>query len=130
MAEWLKGCEVCDAGLCARVDELKGEGMSERKATEILENDQREILGEVIYTGNSLRRRYQRIRYGAKCATPPLKYGQAPGPNAVEFTQAMHIAIFAISHLERIMADDPEREAALNKVKNWVDQNLKGGSQR
>jgi hypothetical protein len=62
--------------------------------------------------------------------TPPLKYGQAPGPNSAEFTQANQIAIFVISHLERIMADDPQREAALNKVKKWVDHNLKGKVKR
>jgi hypothetical protein len=50
----------------------------------------------------------------------PQKYQKPPEP----FTQAIHIAIFVISHLERITFDDPKREEALEKVRDWIDKNL------
>ncbi len=60
MAEWLKGCEICNAGLCARFDELIGQGMSQRKAAKELEKDQQEQLGEVVYPSEALRLRFIR----------------------------------------------------------------------
>jgi hypothetical protein len=65
------------------------------------------------------------VKHGGKRegAGAPLKYGQAPGPNSVEFTQAIHIAIFVISHLERITFDDPKRDEALQKVSERKCQN-------
>lgn len=124
MAEWLKGCEICDAGLCARVDELKDQGMSERQASKVLEDDQKDQLGEVVYPWTALRVRYIRIKGGTIRTTPQKTPKTEPKPQT--FTNAIHIAIFVISHLERIMADDPQRGAALKKVKQWVDQNIKG----
>ena len=59
-AEWLKGCEICNAGLCARFDELIDQGMSQRRAAKELEKDQREQLGEVVYPSETLRRRFWR----------------------------------------------------------------------
>lgn len=123
MTEWLKGCEVCDAGLCARVDELKGQGISERQASKMLEDDQKEHLGDVVYSANILRSRYKYLKGGRK-PTTPAKSPKTEQPH--QFTNAIHIAIFVISHLERIMADDPHRDAALKKVKQWVDRNIKG----
>ena len=61
---------------------------------------------------------YKSTRNGTPLAAPNPKVKPT-------FTQAMQIAIFVISHLERIMADDPEREAALLKVQKWINQNLK-----
>lgn len=60
MAEWLKGCEICNAGLCARFDELIDKGMSQRKAAEVLEGEQEEKIGAVVYPANTLRQRYKR----------------------------------------------------------------------
>lgn len=37
-------------------------------------------------------------------------------------SDAMDIATFAISHLERIRKDDPELEKALNKVAAWIQE--------
>jgi hypothetical protein len=39
-------------------------------------------------------------------------------------TEAMQFAVMAISQLERIRKDDPERVAALNRVKNWINNKL------
>jgi hypothetical protein len=38
----------------------------------------------------------------------------------VQFTNAMMIAGFVISHLERIMDSDPERDNALSRVADWI----------
>jgi len=37
-------------------------------------------------------------------------------------TEAMQIATFVISHLERIRSDDPKRVAALTKVQSWIEK--------
>jgi hypothetical protein len=44
MAEGLKGCEICNAGLCARFYELIGQVMSQSRAARKLEKEQREPL--------------------------------------------------------------------------------------
>lgn len=62
MTEWLKGCEVCNAGLCARFDELLESGMSQRKAAKALEREQKQELGAVVYPAETLRRRYWRTK--------------------------------------------------------------------
>ena len=121
MAEWLKGCEICDAGLCARVDELKRVGMSERQAAKELEKDQKEQLGEIVYPWNALRVRYQRIKSGTIRATPKKT------PKSLQpYSNAISLAVIAISQLERIEPDDPKREAAFRKVINWIKDQPKG----
>lgn len=51
---------------------------------------------------------------------------EPPAPKArqqeikVEFTNAMLIATFAISHLERIRKDDPKHDEALDYVAAWI----------
>jgi hypothetical protein len=60
MADWLKGCEICNAGLCARFDELIESGMSQRQAARELEQEQREKLGQILYPSETLRRRFWR----------------------------------------------------------------------
>jgi N6-adenosine-specific RNA methylase IME4 len=82
--EWLQGCEVCNAGLCVRFDELMSEGKSQRSAAKILENEQKRTLGEVIYPASALRNRYANNKLKTKkvvenlpkketCATPDLQ---------------------------------------------------------
>jgi hypothetical protein len=39
-ANWLKECEVCNAGLCVRITELIDQGMSQRQAVKVLVQDQ------------------------------------------------------------------------------------------
>jgi hypothetical protein len=91
--------------------------MSERQASQVLEDDQKKQLGEVVYPWNALRVRYQRIKSGTNRAT--IKNTPQVTSNPKPFTNAMQIAVFVISHLERIMADDPQREAALKRVNKW-----------
>jgi hypothetical protein len=40
-------------------------------------------------------------------------------------SDAMHFAIMAISQLERIMDDDPNRGKALRRVAHWIENQLK-----
>lgn len=56
--EWLKGCEVCNAGLCKKMDALIESGLSQRKAAKVLVEEQKETLGQVVYSANALRHRY------------------------------------------------------------------------
>ena len=55
---------------------------------------------------------------------PQPKHGGARkgagAPQKYEFTNAIEIATFVISHLERIGRQDPKREEALQKVINWI----------
>ena len=61
MAEWLKGCEVCNAGLCKEMSRLiNDEGLSQRKAAQKLVDEQKEKFdGKVLYSVNALKNRYQ-----------------------------------------------------------------------
>lgn len=43
-----------------------------------------------------------------------------------ECTEAMQFAVMAISQLERIREDDPQRVAALTRVKNFINKSLQG----
>lgn len=58
MSEWLKGCEICNAGLCARFDDLIAGGMSQRQAARELEREQVREFGAVVYPSDALRMRY------------------------------------------------------------------------
>ncbi len=69
MSEWLKGCEICNAGLCARFDELIAGGMSHRKAAKELEKEQTAQLGEAVYSWKSLLCRLQRNKPDSKRVT-------------------------------------------------------------
>ena len=60
MVEWLKDCEICNAGLCVRFNELIESGMSQRKAAKQMENEQKDAIGKIIYPAESLRQRFQR----------------------------------------------------------------------
>ena len=42
----------------------------------------------------------------------------------IEVTEAMGIATFIISHLERIRENDPRRNDAIRKVINWCNKNM------
>lgn len=58
MTEWLKGCEICNSGLCNRFDELIESGKSQRSAANILVNEQKKEIGEILYSAPALRKRY------------------------------------------------------------------------
>lgn len=37
-------------------------------------------------------------------------------------TEAMQFAVIAISQLSRVRSDDPKKEAAFNRVTNWIEE--------
>lgn len=52
-----------------------------------------------------------------------------PTPKPQEPSDAMQFATIAISQLERIHPKDPKRQAALLKVRNWIDKHRKGSDE-
>ena len=59
MTEWLKDCEICNAGLIAEVDRQCDSGVSLRKACELLVREIERKFKVSPYTAQSLRDRYQ-----------------------------------------------------------------------
>lgn len=59
MAEWLKGCEICDAALIKCVDEFRAIGMSENAAIKETHKQQFPVLGTELYSVSSIRNRYK-----------------------------------------------------------------------
>jgi len=51
---------------------------------------------------------------------PPRRSKSSSGEIKVEFTDALLIATFVISHLERIQKDDPAHDEALAQVADWI----------
>ena len=67
---WLRDCEICNAGVCKRMDELKEQGLSERAASRRME---RECGGE-----QSASKILGRYKYHAK-----QQYGGGGNPTKV-----------------------------------------------
>ena len=78
-SSWLKGCEVCNAGLCKRMDELIESGLSQRKAAQSLEDEQKETLGAVVYSAGALRGRYL-LHTGKRDPHPDKAVHSEPSP--------------------------------------------------
>ena len=75
MAQWLHGCEICNAGLCAEMDALLASGLSQRQAAKSLEAIQQRRLGEVVYSSEALRRRYNHNKPRVVQNAPPHSSG-------------------------------------------------------
>ena len=83
---WLKDCEICNVGLCKRMDELiaDGKGLSQREAAKELEGEAQRTIGEKVWTAEVIRHRY--IYHTAKSGRNPttpldgliLKYPSFP----------------------------------------------------
>lgn len=58
MTDWLQECEICNGGLCARMDELKASGCTVREAARILEVEAAEKIGYPLWTASQIRNRY------------------------------------------------------------------------
>lgn len=63
MVEWVENCEICNTGLCSRMDQLIAEGKSEREAARVMEEEARakakqQGLDDLI-SANAIRKRYQ-----------------------------------------------------------------------
>jgi len=68
--DWMHGCQICDAGLVDRVNELRLKGNSLRGATRTLEKEQIDRLGTVLYPAETLRKRIQRNQWPKKERKP------------------------------------------------------------
>jgi N6-adenosine-specific RNA methylase IME4 len=66
MTEWLKDCEICNAGLCAEMDNYIACGMSVNKAAKQLEKDQKKKIGTKLYSAATIRNRYNYYKGGEK----------------------------------------------------------------
>ncbi|MBU4317107.1 MAG: hypothetical protein KKF30_07515 [Proteobacteria bacterium] len=89
------------------------------KPTEFIENPTTEIIKNRHPQGGGARE-----GAGRPPVTPPV----TPPTEEVYVrtsTQAMQFVSIAISQLERIRIEDPKRIEALNKVKSWIEQQLK-----
>jgi len=58
MAKWLKGCEMCNAGLVAEVDRLVDSGISVNKACNLMAKEGERKIGDMVYTSAAIRGRY------------------------------------------------------------------------
>jgi hypothetical protein len=78
--DWLRGCEICNTGLCRKMDELTaslkkgGTGLPIREAAERLEEQATERIGEKVWTAEQIRARYLyytgKMNAGRKPTTP------------------------------------------------------------
>ncbi|MBA3030867.1 MAG: hypothetical protein FP816_18915 [Desulfobacteraceae bacterium] len=89
------------------------------KPTEIIENPTPEIIKNRLPQGGG-------VRKGA--GRPPVIPPVNPPIEEVYVrtsTQAMQFVSIAISQMERIRREDPKRIEGLNKVKSWIEDQLK-----
>jgi hypothetical protein len=57
-SKWLKGCEICNAGLVAEMDRLVDSGISVNKAAGILAKEGQRKIGDLVYSQAAIRARY------------------------------------------------------------------------
>jgi len=67
---WIKGCEICNAGLLEEMDRLIEKGTSAAKASEILASQQEDKIGIELYSAENIRDRY-RYHRGKKIGEIP-----------------------------------------------------------
>jgi ParB-like chromosome segregation protein Spo0J len=123
------GMRIIKKGVPELQDLARDKKVSIENAAEIASLPQKE-QAEVIKKGpEAVATRAKEIiatRKAARHAVPesirvPKDTKGNPMPQA---TEAMQFAVIAISQLERVRANDPRREEALNRVKNWIDKKL------
>lgn len=61
MASWIQNCQICNDGLCIRIEELKREGHSERASAEIMQEEAYDAYPELKkeFAAERIRRRYK-----------------------------------------------------------------------
>lgn len=58
--DWLKGCEICSAGLCAEMDKfIEKHNMTERMAAKHLARSAEKVLGILLYNSDQIRSQYR-----------------------------------------------------------------------
>ena len=58
-SKWLQGCEICNAGLINRVDELVAGGISVRKACKLMAEEGERKIGDMVYSQAAISARYR-----------------------------------------------------------------------
>ena len=99
MSNWVQGCEICNTGLCERMDALTspvcngGAGLSEREAAKLMEEEAAEKVGMKLWTRNHIRARYQYYRgwSGRKPATQSEHKQRVKRSDIVECPNCGHL---------------------------------------
>ena len=65
---WLKDCEICNVGLCKRIDGLKDDGKTIREAARIMESE-----SEGLWEADKIRDRYRYYKGGKGGGKSPKK---------------------------------------------------------
>ena len=73
-AMWIEDCQICNAGLCSKVDAYKEDGYKVREACKLMEDE-----ADGAYTAEQIRKRYAYYKGGRK------------PPNSREITQSNQI---------------------------------------
>jgi len=131
---WLKGCEVCNAGLCARFDELVSNGLSQREAAKALEHEQIEQIGVVLYPSETLRTRYKRNKPSSKKMGSDEPKGKQDRDPVQKFfrdlrrvarnmglTNARGLGAAILTFFELIKDDDPHLPEVLEKIGEYIE---------
>jgi hypothetical protein len=103
---WLKDCEICNVGLCKRIDGLKAEGKSVREAARIMESE-----SDNLWEADKIRDRYRYYKGGkggGKSPTAlPVKKPMPPKPDIV----AMMLTEEDHAEIDRMVSSDPAGHA-------------------
>jgi hypothetical protein len=77
MSAWIQSCLICNDGLCERVEELKKDGYSERRASEIMHGEAYQEHPELRdeFSASKIRNRYQYHMKRKLAEIPPLESG-------------------------------------------------------
>ncbi|MBA3031005.1 MAG: hypothetical protein FP816_19635 [Desulfobacteraceae bacterium] len=98
-----------------RIKKVTSNGVKKSKPTEIIENPTPEIIKNRHPQGGGARE-----GAGRPPVIPPVEKEYVRTD-----TEAMQMVTIAILQLERIRIEDPKRIEGLNKVKSWIEDQLK-----
>jgi hypothetical protein len=107
-APWLKGCEICNAGLCNEMDHLTapldkgGLGLSEREAARRMEEIAQKAIGIKVWAAEQIRKRYERHAGGASRQAGTKRPTQKPKPAPAP------VDVVAVKAKSPEQAPDPE----------------------
>jgi len=71
-ADWLLGCEICNTGLCKRIDELKDQDKTVREAARIMESE-----SDGLWDAEKIRDRYRYYKGGKSGGKTPREGARA-----------------------------------------------------
>jgi ParB-like chromosome segregation protein Spo0J len=115
-------------------DKLKVSPRTTKRARNVIKNGCKE-LQQLVHVGKLSVSKAEEIANGVKCPkeqvalateyieSPKKKPAPKQKPSGtVEVSDAMKFVENAISQLSRIRSDDPERQEAFNRVRDWIDK--------